>query len=162
MPGTKPKKRTVPVGPVIRFTLAEDIRQEIQGKVSAIGLYSDYVVVLAMPATEPEPSLEEPLAIRSLGFLFNISNLSKATSVSVDLEVNGSRKPFVAAQVLPATEPGRSINLIAVMSPCLVNSFGEKFAVVRLDEEDVRFKFEFRLVRPYLTGKHLPRKGRNC
>lgn len=155
---TSRKKIAPAARPNVRFFLAEDFRQEIGGKVSAIGLYADNVVVLQLPPDLAEPTTETPIVIRSLAFLFNVSALSKASMASVDLHVNGDRKPFMVPRELPATEPGNSVNLLGVMAPCVVTSFGKKTVVVDIAGTEHTFEFEFRRV-PSPASKGAPSEG---
>lgn len=141
------RKKTAPAArPNVRFFLAEDFRQEIGGKVSAIGLYADNVVVLQLPPDLAEPTEETPIMIRSLAFLFSVSALSQPSLASVDLRVNGDQKPLMAPRDLPAIEPGNSVNLLGVMAPYVVTSFGEKTVVVDIAGTKYTFKFEIRRV----------------
>lgn len=141
---TSLKKMAPKSRPVVRFFLAEDIRQEVAGKVSAIGLYADNVVVLQLSEDVPDPTLDGPMMIRSLAFLFSVSGLGKASSISVDLQSNGARKPFMARRRFPPSDPGNSVNLLGVMSPCFVTSFGTKTAIVDIAGVEHIFEFEFR------------------
>lgn len=140
----KPSKKEKMAEPVVRFYLAEDLRQELNSKVSAIGLYSDNVVVVPLPLDRPDPTVETPILLKSLGFLFNITNVRKATTISIDLEFNGARRPFMKPQKYPDQGPGRSIILMGVMQPCAVTSFGEKTLFVKVGELDYAFSFEIR------------------
>ena len=143
MPISRRTKRLI-AEPAVRCYLAEDLRQEIGGKVSAIGLYSDNVVVLQLPAGASDPTEAEPIFIRSLAFLFNISKLSEDSTIEVDLEIDGSRQAFMAPRTFPATEPGNSINLLGVMVPCLIKSFGKRRAIVKIKASEYTFEFEVR------------------
>jgi hypothetical protein len=150
---TNRKKAAAAARPIVRFFLAEDFRQEIGGKVSAIGLYADNVIVLQLPPDLPDPTPETPILIRSLAFLFSVSALGEASVASVDLNVNGGRKPFMALQELPATAPGNSVNLLGVMAPCVVTSFGKKTVIVDVGGTEHSFEFEIRRVpSPRSTG----------
>lgn len=143
---TNRKKVAAAARPIVRFFLAEDVRQEIGGKVSAIGLYADNVIVLQLPPDLPDPTPETPILIRSLAFLFSVSALGEASVASVDLDVNGGRKPFMAPRELPATAPGSSVNLLGVMAPCVVTSFGKKTVIVDIRGTEHTFEFEIRRV----------------
>lgn len=138
--------------PIVRFFLAEDFRQEIGGKVSAIGLYPDNVIVLQLPTDLPEPTPGAPILIRSLAFLFSVSALGEDSVASVDLNVNGDRKPFMAPLELPATDPGGSVNLLGVMAPCAVTSFGKRTVIVDIRGTEHKFEFEIRRVPSPASG----------
>lgn len=140
------RKKTETSTPVVHFYLAEDLRQELDGKVSAIGLYPDKVVVLPLPDDIPEPTESAPLLVRSLAFLFSISNLSEASTISIDIQSGGTRKQFAAPQEHPAVDLGRSINILCVMQPCVITFFGEKTLIVKINEREYTFDFEIRRV----------------
>lgn len=137
-------KKVEPPKPMVRFYLAEDLRQEVNGKMSAVGLYTDNVVILPLPDTIPEPTESTPIFVGSLGFLFNVSRLSQATKISIDIESDGKRKPFMEPKDYASPGPGRSINMVGVMEPCPVTSFGEKTLVVTVGESVHTFNFEIR------------------
>lgn len=141
---TKPNKKAATAKPQVRFYIAEDLRQEVNGKVSAMGLYTDNVVVLPLPEDIPEPTESQPIMIKSLGFLFNFSKLTQAATISIDIETNGKRKPFMQPQEYPVPGPGQSINMVGVMQPCVVTSFGERTLIVTVGESVHTFNFEIR------------------
>jgi hypothetical protein len=130
--------------PEIRFYMAEDLRQEAGGKVSAIGLFPDNVVVLPLPISVPEPTETVPILVKSLAFLFNFSKLPEATDISVDIEINGVRKPFIEQKRHPDPGPGRSINMSVMAQPCVIQSFGLRKLIVTVGEEVQEFEFEIR------------------
>lgn len=140
------RKKAETSTPVVHFYLAEDLRQELDGKVSAIGLYPDKVVVLPLPDEIPEPTESAPLLVRSLAFLFSISNLSEISTISVDIQTDRARMPLTTPQEHPAVEVGRSINMVGVMQPCVITSFGEKTLIVKINEREYTFDFEIRRV----------------
>lgn len=156
---TNRKKSTPTDRPVVRFFLAEDFRQEIGGKVSAIGLYADNVVVLQLAADVPDPTAEAPIMVRSLAFLFSVSALREVLLASVDLQVNGTRQPFMMPRELPRTDPGNSVNLLGVMAPCIVTSFGKKKVIVDIGTTKHTFEFEIRRVPLPASMVSLPEDG---
>lgn len=133
-------------GPVVNFFMAEDFRQEINGKITAIGLYADHVAVLQVPENIPDPTEDAPLMIKSIGFLFSVSKLTTDTTVVVENEVNGIRIPFIEPTNCPAPGPGRSFNLLGIITPCPVSSFGERTLHFIIDGSEYRFKYEIRRV----------------
>lgn len=141
---TKPSKKLAPPKPVVRLFMAEDVRQEVNGKLSALGLYSDNVVILRLPEDVPDPTESKPLHIKSLSFVFNISKLTQATTISIDIEANGKRRQFVQPTEQPVPEPGGSVNIVAVMEPCAVTHFGEQKLIVTIGEFEHIFEYEIR------------------
>jgi hypothetical protein len=143
--------------PIVQFYLAEDLRQEVTGKVSAIGLYPDRAVVLNFPENIPDPTLEHPMAVHSLGFMFNISNLNEPVEVSIEMAGDSETKPFLAPSIYGPIEPGMSLNLLSVMQPCLITSFGTKVVVIKVGDLDYSFQFEVRRLASsgQQLGKHI-------
>lgn len=144
MPIKSNRKKAETSNPVVQFYLAEDVRQELNAKVSAIGLYPDRVLLLPLPEDIPEPTESAPLLVRSLVFLFNVSKFSEASTISIDIQSGGTRKPFVAPQEHPAVDLGQSINILCVMQPCAITSFGEKTLILKVKELEFPFNFEIR------------------
>jgi hypothetical protein len=130
--------------PEVRFYMAEDVRQEIDGKVSTIGLFPDNVVVLPLPISVPEPTETAPIFFKSLAFVFNISKLSEEADISVDIEISGVRKPLLEQKRHPDPGPGRSINMVVIVQPCTIQSFGLRRVIVTVGEEVQTFEFEIR------------------
>lgn len=141
---TKQKGKVAPLIPLVRFYISEDMRQEIDGKVSVIGLYPDNVIILQLPDDLPDPTESKPILVQSLGFLINVSKLSLATTISVEIKKNGKRKPFIQPKEYPSPGPGRSINILALMRPGVITSFGEKTLIVRVGESLHNFNYEIR------------------
>jgi hypothetical protein len=130
--------------PIVQLYMAEDFRQEVNGKVSAVGLYPDRTIVFGVPAGGPEPTKEAPMFIKSLGFLLNISNLLSEVEISIDIVGDGGITPFLTSHRYGPVVPGRSINLIGIMEPCAVTSLGKKVLSVSLGNSKYSFDFEFR------------------
>lgn len=122
---------------VVRFYMAEDFREEKDGKVSAICLYTDLNVLLQIPSNHPDPTPENPAALRSLCFLFNIANAPASASVSIDLKNPNGTHSVVASQTLPAI--AEAANFIVRMDPCIVLGLGKRTFTVTVNQQ----KFEF-------------------
>jgi hypothetical protein len=140
----KTTKRISPEKPVVRFFLAEDLRQELHGKLTAVGLYPDNVVIVGLPDTVPAPSATNPIIIRSLALAFSVSKLSKTEKISVDIETNGIRRVFFPAKDYPWPGVGRSTNMLAVMEPCTIEQFGVRKVFVIVGEDEYEFEYEIR------------------
>lgn len=141
---TKQTKMSEKLKVIIRVYLAEDIREEANGKVSLVGLYPDNVVVLPLPDDHPGPTAEAPIQIRSLGILVNIGGLGSAATVAIELEGGGGRTPFFTKAKVPFSDPKRSVNLGATLVPCQIASFGLKKVVVSVDDVEHNFVYEIR------------------
>lgn len=140
----KSSKNVVNQKIAVHFYLAEDLRQEANGKVSAIGLYTDHVVVVGMPESAPEPTEKDPILLRSLGFLFNISGFTKPTSIGISRSSKAGLRPLVMPKEYPAPGEGRSINLLALLEPCAISELGKKKMVVSVGESNYEFEYEIR------------------
>jgi hypothetical protein len=156
---TKKLVKPTPRVPVVKFFVCEDLRQEVNGMVSAIGLYPDNVIVIAMPDGIPDPTTEAPVAVKSLSFLFNISNFSATSSVTIEIESKGKRSLLLPVKEYPAPESGKSINLIANMQPGIFHFFGERKVFIAVGESVHEFHYEVRRVS--LTGNTLVREPEN-
>lgn len=147
MPSAKPIRRASGHSeqPSITLYVADDLRQEISGKVSMIGLYADRVVVLQIPPGSPEPSEETPLVIDGLSFLVNIAGLSGRHRLSVRFFVDGS-SPLSEPQMREADfDPQLSANFAVRIRPFAVATFGRKKVVVTVDDnEPMECVFELR------------------
>jgi hypothetical protein len=124
--------------------MAEDLRHEVNGKITAVGLYPDNVVILRLPDEVPDPTESKPIHIKSLGLAFNISKLTQAATISIDIEVNGKRKPLFPPNEHPWPGPGRSINILGILEPCVIESFGERKLIVTVGESEQTFEYEIR------------------
>lgn len=138
------EKDNVKAKPTVSFYMAEDLRQEASGLITAIGLYPDRVLLMAVPDDVPEPTKTQPLALKSLGFMFNVTGLDKPVSIAIEMEADGERSVFMKKATYGPIETGRSINLIGMMSPCLVTSFGVKTLILNIGKNEYKFDFEIR------------------
>lgn len=135
MPTKTLKKQPDPIA--VRFYMAEDFREEKDGKVSAICLYTDLNVLLQIPPDLPDPTPENPAALRSLCFLFNIIKAPINSSVSIDLQTPGRKQSVVASHALPANDG--ATNFIIRMDPFIVTELGRQTFTVTINQQ----KFEF-------------------
>jgi hypothetical protein len=135
MPTKSLKKQ--PGLPVVRFYMAEDFRDEKDGKVSAIGLYADLNVVLQMPTDHPDPTPERPAVVRSLSFLFSITNAPASASISIDLQTPSGTKNVVASQTL--LNNGGAANVVVRMEPCVVTVLGKRTFTVTVNQQKIKF-----------------------
>lgn len=129
---------------VVHFYLADDLRQEVNGKVSAIGLYTDRVVVIGMPDDAPEPTEKSPLFLRSLAFVFNISGFTEPLNIGIRRVTKTGAKPLVLTKEYPPPGEGNSLNLLAMMEPCAIGALGKKKIVVSVGDTDYEFEYEIR------------------
>lgn len=137
--GKQPSK----IAPRIEFFLADDIRLELDGKVTAVGLYPDRnIVAIVLPDT-PDPSINSPIAIDSISLLINVGNLEGEHEIEIEFVpasgVVDGKVSFVRKFLFPSLHT--SANLVSRFRPLLIGSFGVKKLLVRIDEETHEFAF---------------------
>jgi hypothetical protein len=130
----------------VRFYLADDMRQEVGGKVTAVGLYTDNVIVAEMLPDDPDPSDERLAAVGGISILANVS--TSPGEHKYQLEIDPSS---VVPQIAQASSShdgkslaGESMNLIMRIAPLPFKSFGMVHVVLRIDGSPHRFSFEIR------------------
>ena len=128
--------------PIVHFYIAEEIRPELDGKVTAVGLFTDNKVMVTLPANEPNPTAEAPIALKSVSLLFNISNFLGKILVKIDVESNGIRRSILKPTENDLTEIGKSVNMVINMSPCIVTDFGIRNLIVDIDDSEYLFSYE--------------------
>ena len=136
---TLAKPAVATLTPSARLLVADDFRAEQSGKVLAIGLYADGVVLLDVPEGAPEPSNEIPVGVDRLAFLINIGGVVGQQKVSVRI---GEKGPSQDVQV--DVKPGSSANLIFTSQPMLIASYGKKLVTVKFAQSVHELEFELR------------------
>ena len=126
----------------VRFYLAEDFREEKDGKVTAISLFTDPNVWLNMPADHPNPTKRNPAGLHSLSFLFNVTKAPQGALVSIDLKGPDSTKSVFKDQPMPSHSPTtKSANFIVRMMPCVITSLGDRTFTVTVNKREFHFGF---------------------
>jgi hypothetical protein len=146
----------------VRFYLAEDFRPEANNKVSAIGLYPDNRILLQIPPSEPDPTPEKPAAIRSLSFLFNISDAPEAATVSIDVAGPGANKVLVPSQILPPNSEGGTANFIIRFDPFVIPVLGKHSFSVKVNQHEFEFSYAIsrqQVAQQVATDSQPPLKG---
>lgn len=131
----------------VDFFLADDIRLERDGKVTAVGLYPDRVIVLLVPPGMPEPTKKVPLLVASAAFLINIGNLAGSHKISIEISPSATFPEIpVHAHSVQTVEfvESNSANLVGRFQSLLVASFGIKTVTVRIDGVAFKRTFEIR------------------
>lgn len=133
-------------GARVRIYVADEFRQEQSGKVAALGLYSDNVLVLNVPESLPGPTKEQPIALDTLCVLVSIAGLKGSHQVGIALlDEQGQHMagPFNSRAVdFPSEESAGQ--LITRFRPLFVSSFGVKRFVVTIDEQEHSIDIEVR------------------
>ena len=127
--------------------VADNFQSLQDGKVLAVGLYSDKVVILNIPIDAPEPSSKLPFGI-SLGLLVCLLDLP-AEDVSGNISI---LPPSGHALVSPMTfavpaQAGRSANIVLALNPFLVSEPGLYQVVVDIADVRISESFEIRMSR---------------
>lgn len=128
--------------------IAEDVRQELDGKLSLIGFFSDAVIVADAGGRKISP--ESPIGLRSITFLVTLSHLpEEVKSFKVQSElvgVDGEAKALSKDQIVENPGRGRSANLIYALMPIAFTGAGMRAFRVRVDDAVFDLPYEFRLM----------------
>lgn len=142
---TKPLTKQVDTTEV-RFYLAEDFREEKDGKVSAISLFTEPRVVMQAPSILPDPGPDSPAALHTLSFLFNVCKAPVGATVSIDLKGPTGTQTVLKDQPLPGpSASGKSANFIMRRAPFIVTALGKRTFTVTVNKRE--FKFDFSIDR---------------
>lgn len=122
----------------VKLLVADQFRVEAGGKVLAIGLYPDGVVVMQMPADAPDPTDESPVGIAQLALLLSVSGSGRSHNLRVQLGADDAKEFPVDLGT------AGSVNVILDLRPLVIRSFGIKPVVVELAGERHELSFEIR------------------
>lgn len=134
----------------VRFFIADDIRAEGK-KPMIIGLLTDDLVGIEIPAEHPEPSKEAPVILQSLAILTSFIDCKGPFEAKISLyQPNGTA--LIEQQKINGgivdTDPvegKNNINFIAKFMPFGVAEFGRYKFVIKLDKK--AYEYEFEIVR---------------
>lgn len=132
----------------INLQIADHFDLLANGKVLAVGLFPDRVVVMQVPAEAPEPSAELPYAT-DLGLLLTLSD---APAAPLEGEVRIlSPGDGRAVGVLPFgglnISGGQSANILSKLRPLMVQQAGVFTVEAQVGDETARASFEVRIIR---------------
>jgi hypothetical protein len=131
--------------PKARLYVAEDVRREIDGKLSLIGLFADGVVIAA-------GAEGQDVVLRSLTFLVTLTDFPddrESVEFSADLITpTGTVGLKSTPQQIANPGPGRSVNIVMPFAPITFKNSGKRAVRVHLDDISVDLEYEFRLQRP--------------
>ena len=122
------------------------------GKVLAVGLFPDRVLLIQVPAERQDPSPDAPYGA-NLGLLVTLSE-GPGGPVSGDIKVlPPAGLPAVATLAIPelVASDGRSANIIGMLRPLLVPRAGLYTVQATLGGEVASGEFEVRIVRADLS-----------
>jgi hypothetical protein len=133
-------------GAICKLLLADDFRLEQGGKVTALGLYVDGVIVIHMDEGLPDPTLEAPIAIEGISLLVAVSGLEGEHSIGMGLSGGNKDVPTgpVQEQKVSFESGGHSIQMITKIRPLLIGSLGIKHVLVSIDGTEMLLPFEVR------------------
>lgn len=126
------------VEPYAKILVADEFRTEQSGKILAIGLYSDGVVVLTIPKNAPPATKETPYGIERLALLITVGGFEGDDVV---------RFGFEGGQVFEhpvSLLPGNSANVILNLKPFRTLTFGMKKVYVEFAGTKRTLQFEVR------------------
>lgn len=131
----------------VRVFIADDFRPERDGKISAIGLYTDDVVVVTVDSDSPEPSDQTPIVVHSLSALVTMIGLGAGKHVvGIEYADSALTKPpqFGPPREMDLPESGMSATMVVRFQPFVSGSYGFKHLVVTVDGKSTDFEFEIR------------------
>lgn len=141
------KANDAPSTHTVRVSIADDFRQEQGGKMTAIGLYTDDVVVVTVEPDSPEPSEQTPIVVHSLSALITLIGLSPGKHVIGVEHVDSALKnppQFGPSREMDLPAPGMSATMVVRFQPFVAGSYGTKHLIVTVDNKSTKFAFEIR------------------
>jgi len=132
----------------LHLQIADTFDTLASGKILAVGLFADKVVVLQVPADVPDPSAEAPYATE-LGLLLTLSH-APATPLQGEVRIlppGGGPAISVIAFDGMVIAGGNSANILTKLRPLLVPAAGTFTVEVQVAGETLRASFEIRVLR---------------
>ena len=130
----------------VRFYLADDMRQEVGGKVTAVGLYADNVIVAEMSPNDPDPTAEQLAALGGVSILASVSMSPGEHECQFEIEPSSVVPPLALAQSdkFSTSRADETVNMIMRLAPLPFTRFGMVHLVLRVDGNPHSFSFEIR------------------
>jgi hypothetical protein len=131
--------------PRVQLFVCDDIRHEVDGKLSLIGLYSDGVVIVGLGDDEMRGTTGKPeiFSIDGLAFLVTVTGLRGKHELIFQFE-EGAFPPKEPAVRVADFEEGKGANLVARFRPYLSSSFGRKRVALSIDGKVNELFYEIR------------------
>lgn len=132
----------------LHLLIADHFETLASGKVLAVGLFTDRVVVMQVPAEEPDPSPKVPYAT-DLGLLLTLSD-APATQLEVEVRIlppGGGQAVGIAPFGGLRITGGHSVNILTKLKPMLVPQAGVFTVEAQVGDETLRASFEIRIHR---------------
>jgi hypothetical protein len=127
--------------------VADAVETSNGGKISALGVYMDRVIVLTVPADAPEVSAEKPYGV-SIGMAFCLWEVPDGThAFSIKFEDEAGRLMPSALEGRFDHIPGMRAVLTHRFNPFFLTRPGTCSALITVGESVARVPFEFRVNR---------------
>lgn len=132
------------IKPKVRLYVADDFRTESTGKVTAVGLFPDRIVVVGNEKKTVAPSLQSPHAVDALAFMFTLTGLEGKHKVAIQFHdgVMSGVAPPEAREV--EFIKGRSASFPLIIRGLTYTSLGRKKLSVIIDGERYDKEYELR------------------
>lgn len=132
----------------VRFFVADDMRQEHNGKVTAVGLYPDDVIVAEMPPSVPDPTPEFMAQLPGVSILASAIVPPGEHQYQFEIDPSSILPPMKessgSARNIGTTRIGESVNLIMRLAPLPIVGFGMVTVAIHVDGIPFRYSFEIR------------------
>ena len=110
----------------IKTILCDDVRQEVGGKISLMGIYSQDIVVNKVPTIVP--------SINLVVMLEDIKEPFEKAYISVVMPKSDTIK--VSYPAPPNIEKGKTVNLVLGLAPFKLNDTGKAKFEIRFSEDE--------------------------
>ena len=132
----------------LQLHIADQFEALVNGKLLALGLFADRVVVMLIPAEMPDPTPESPHAMQ-LGLLLTLSDMSdRPLEGEVRILPPGGGKPVGGFSFagLPI-QAGDSTNVVTKLAPLIIPQAGVFSVEAHIGDEVLVASFEVRIRR---------------
>ena len=148
----------------VKFWIAEDIRQEIDNKLSLLGLYVDDVLVVKLPVDAPSFSKENPLLLEGVGILISVRGpvgqyQVKGAFYSGSAKDASNKLGEIREQVMELKPGIKVANIVCRLRPFIAGPLGIKTLFFSVDEQEFTYHFEVRDGRPLLDSRKAKAKS---
>lgn len=131
----------------VKFVMAEEIRPEVGGKMTILGLFpADEILLTRVAVPEGVPS-DTPMGIDKITFLLTISKLPSKKYKFTGSIIDPSGEPYKADMQLGEARfsKGISHSIIVESRPFIVKTLGVYHFNLYVGKELVSFPFEIRM-----------------
>lgn len=131
----------------ITFLVADEIRREVSGKATILGLFPDNVVIANIPPKPDNVPADVPAGIDRLSFMVNVSALPEGTHHFSAQFIRPSGVPMGDPMEIGEVnvESGKSFTTIFQSSPFVLTEGGNYILAFYIDGEEYRLPFEIRM-----------------